>query len=68
MAYEKPNLMAKAMARTDPNTEPIPLTPHIRGTYCVSPISPNNVIARGKGIPMKNPRGDNNTKDINILE
>ncbi len=68
MAYEKPKLMAKAMARADPKTEPIPLTPHIRGTYRVSPISPKNIMPRGKGMPMKKPSGDSNTNDISILE
>ncbi len=29
MAYEKPKLIAQAMARADPKTEPIPFIPHI---------------------------------------
>ncbi len=32
IAYEKPKLMANAIARLEPSTDPIPLTAHILGT------------------------------------
>ncbi len=65
--YEKPKLIAKMIAREDPKTDPMPLTPHILGTYCSRPDSASSFIPKGKGIPMKNPKGVNKRKEINIL-
>ncbi len=68
MAYEKPKLMDHAMARADPNTDPIPFIPHIRGIEIPNPVLSNNFSPWGKGIPIKNPRGDSSIKDMISLK
>lgn len=58
-----PNIIDRITANTEPRTENIPFTPYIHGIYLMRSLFFNICIPVGKGIPRKNPKGNNKMKE-----
>ncbi|MDD5062446.1 MAG: hypothetical protein PHN44_09250, partial [Candidatus Marinimicrobia bacterium] len=55
---EKPQIIDRITANTEPATDITPLIPYIQGMYFSRLFNFRSSMAEGNGIPIKNPNGN----------